>query len=623
MKKCKKALCALLTLALLLGFTVPAFAAAKSFTDVKPADWHYVPVMQAAELGLINGYEDGQFKPNETITRAQMMQILYNYYGEDNGTASGFSDVPETAWFAKAVTWAVNKGLITPASADSFAPNAPLAREAMVYSLYALEGAPAADQAALNTFTDKNSISDYAKDAFAWTISNQIVSGMSATELAPNGNATRAQVAVIMTRYLEKTDVPLPNIEVVDTDGAVLRHDFLDVVNTFIYQYSFNRTDRVSGEDLVKLYWSRSPALRDPKWLTNPEAGADLVNYYWEMSPEERNTTWVTNPKAEAYTILRAKEVYDTYYTKQKRNADALYSRPNGGSLIAMENILVWSEDCPAREVVGVWEISQACKDVMWECVTNKAQICAAEYKGVFVLTAWNEQSLAILQSFGTKGYPNTANNQLIHGDAFTLDDVTDAAAVNSIHDVGKDAEYPTIGSTTKPNANGYYTEANVYVADSKLRYDLLDELNKYLTSEGLGTATWVTLDEAEEYTLMRAHEADLVWHMDGVKDLSHDQQRELVHARIDGSPVVAPENLRMDGRIEDAHNVMNGWINSDGHRGLLRATPNHQVCFASSGNVCVMTAWTDELYQGGVRFAPFDYFFHYENGELMGGPQK
>lgn len=409
----KRVIALILTFTLCAALTVPAAAAAATtFTDVKPTQWHYVPVMQAAELGLINGFEDGRFGPDEGITRAQMMQILYAKYGTDMGTASGFSDVPEDAWFAKPITWAVNKGLITPVSADKFDPNAPLGREAMVYSLYALAGSPAADRNALNAFKDKDTVAEYAKDAFAWNVSKNIVSGMSATELGPKGNATRAQVAVIVTRYLQNVDgVTLPDIEVPDTG----------------------------------------------------------------------------------------------------RNAD------------------------------------------------------------------------------GT----------------------TNADNVNSIHNVSKDAAYPTKGSTAKANANGYYTEANVYVAESTLRYDLLDELNKYLTSEGLRTATWVTLDEAEEYTLMRAHEADLIWHMDGVKDLDHDKMADVMHARIDGRGLIAPENLAM-ARPEDAHAVMQAWINSDGHRALLKTAPGYEVCFASSGDVCVMTVYSEAQRVNAVKYARDNYFGQY-----------
>lgn len=98
----KRKLTALLAAAALcLSLTIPA-SAAGSFADVSPTRdaWCYTQVMQASEAGLMNGYGSSLFGKNDPITRGQMVQILYNYYGENCGTNSGFSDVPSSIWYA-------------------------------------------------------------------------------------------------------------------------------------------------------------------------------------------------------------------------------------------------------------------------------------------------------------------------------------------------------------------------------------------------------------------------------------------------------------------------------------------------------------------------------------------
>mgnify|MGYP000019542105 FL=1 len=141
--------------------------------------------MQASEAGLMNGYGSSLFGKNDPITRGQMVQILYNYYGEDCGTNSGFSDVPSSAWYAKAVTWASKNGVVSGYSNSTFGPNNQLTREQMVTILYNVAGRPATNTSALSQFNDRGQVAAYAVNGFSWAVSNKVVSGTSNTTLSP------------------------------------------------------------------------------------------------------------------------------------------------------------------------------------------------------------------------------------------------------------------------------------------------------------------------------------------------------------------------------------------------------------------------------------------------------
>lgn len=206
-----KCIAALLTAALLFH---PVLAAGKTFPDVPSEEWYYEPVMQASHLGLITGYPDGRFGPKDDVTRAQIVQILYNCYGSDKGTDSGFRDVDKNEWYAKAITWASKTGIVQGTGAKSFAPKDKLTREQMVSILYAKAGRPDVDaNSVLGYYIDYKDVSSWAKNAMAWAVQNGIVTGTTDTTLSPGATASRAQSATIITRYLHTVDgVPLPEI---------------------------------------------------------------------------------------------------------------------------------------------------------------------------------------------------------------------------------------------------------------------------------------------------------------------------------------------------------------------------------------------------------------------------
>ena len=417
----KRKLTALLAAAALcLSLTIPA-SAAGSFADVSPTRdaWCYTQVMQASEAGLMNGYGSSLFGKNDPITRGQMVQILYNYYGEDCGTNSGFSDVPASAWYAKAVTWASKKGVVSGYSNGTFGPNNQLTREQMVTILYNVADKPETNPSAISQYSDYYQVASYAADGFAWAVSNKVVSGTSNTTLSPRGTATRAQVAVILIRYLENVEgVQFPEV--------------------------------------------------------------------------------------------------------------------NGGSTQPVE-------PTPTP----------------------------------------------------TPTKPDASNSQ-------NSDGTTNAAYVNSLCDVGKSNDYPTTGDASSPNANGFYTKANVDVSGAKLQYDVIPYVNAFLAKHPDQidetwdvTAHWVTTDEQEEYTLLRAKEAYSYFE----------------HARPDGSDIISGENLYRGN--SGAEVVIKAWENSSGHASIMlnAGCKNKTICVASCNGVWVMTIWGDINYQFVIKTASNNYF--------------
>ena len=178
----------------------------KSFTDVKLDAWYHEAVDYVVSEGLMNGTATNVFDPNGTTTRAQIATILYRIEGEPSveGMENPFEDVSADAWYAAAVIWAANVGVVNGTSETTFAPGSEITREQMVTMLWRYAEEPEAEAHILSAYADADKVGDYAAEAFAWAISEGIVKGATETTLAPQGTATRAQIATILMRYLEQ-----------------------------------------------------------------------------------------------------------------------------------------------------------------------------------------------------------------------------------------------------------------------------------------------------------------------------------------------------------------------------------------------------------------------------------
>lgn len=176
------------------------------FTDVRESDWFYDDVVFAYENGLFSGTSDTTFSPNTSMTRAMLVTVLYRLEGQPavNGR-SGFSDVQYNGYYEDAVTWAADNGIVNGTSTSTFSPNVNVTREQMAAILYRYAQYKKYNTAAsssLNGFTDQASVSGYATASLEWAVAEKLVNG-SAGKLMPTGNATRAQVAAILHRFVE------------------------------------------------------------------------------------------------------------------------------------------------------------------------------------------------------------------------------------------------------------------------------------------------------------------------------------------------------------------------------------------------------------------------------------
>ena len=176
------------------------------FTDVHETDWFYNDVLFVYEEGLFAGTSDTTFSPNAAMTRAMLVTVLYRLEGEPAVSGrSGFSDVTFNSYYEDAVTWAADNGIVNGTSITTFSPNANVTREQMAAILYRYAQYKKYNTAAssgLNGFTDHASVSGYAAASLEWAVAEKLVNG-SAGKLMPTGNATRAQVAAILHRFVE------------------------------------------------------------------------------------------------------------------------------------------------------------------------------------------------------------------------------------------------------------------------------------------------------------------------------------------------------------------------------------------------------------------------------------
>ena len=176
------------------------------FTDVHETDWFYNDVLFVYEEGLFAGTSDTTFSPNAAMTRAMLVTVLYRLEGEPAVSGrSGFSDVTFNSYYEDAVTWAADNGIVNGTSITTFSPNANVTREQMAAILYRYAQHKKYNTAAssgLNGFTDHASVSGYAAASLEWAVAEKLVNGSNG-KLMPTGNATRAQVAAILHRFVE------------------------------------------------------------------------------------------------------------------------------------------------------------------------------------------------------------------------------------------------------------------------------------------------------------------------------------------------------------------------------------------------------------------------------------
>ena len=185
-----------------------ALTAKLPFEDVREGDWFYQDVLYAYQNHLFYGVSDTRFGPNESMTRAMLVAVLYRMAGSPAVTGTpAFTDVAPNAYYASAVIWANANDVATGYGNGVFGVNDHITREQMASMLqrYArLQGVDVSTRANLASFTDEAAVSAWARDAMSWAVAQGLIYGRTATTLVPAGTATRAEVAAILARFSKK-----------------------------------------------------------------------------------------------------------------------------------------------------------------------------------------------------------------------------------------------------------------------------------------------------------------------------------------------------------------------------------------------------------------------------------
>lgn len=176
------------------------------FVDVAAEDWYGDAVAAVYAQGLMMGTAEDTFAPELAATRGMVVSILHRLAGSPTVSAEVFEDVTADDWYGQAVAWAASEGIASGTSAETFSPNAAVTREqlaALLCNFAAQQGVDTTARSELSTFEDAASVSAWARESVSWATAEGLLSGISATTLAPQGEATRAQLAAMLVRFSE------------------------------------------------------------------------------------------------------------------------------------------------------------------------------------------------------------------------------------------------------------------------------------------------------------------------------------------------------------------------------------------------------------------------------------
>lgn len=185
----------------------PSTSVADIFDDIQPGAWYEDAVQFAYDEGIMTGTSKTTFEPNTTTTRGMIVSILHRLEGNPVVTEEAFSDVSADDWYGKAVAWASSEGIVGGYGDGTFQPNKAITREEMASILYRYAQYKDQDVSArvdLTKYTDADQVGAWAEEVMQWANAEGLINGMTEDTLVPQGNATRAQVAAMFQRYLNK-----------------------------------------------------------------------------------------------------------------------------------------------------------------------------------------------------------------------------------------------------------------------------------------------------------------------------------------------------------------------------------------------------------------------------------
>ncbi len=217
MKKFKRLICLLLCLCMLAGFA-PATASAAGdlpFTDVPVGAWYRDAVQYVYDHGIMNGTATDKFSPELSTTRGMIVTVLHRMEAEPTATGENFSDVAADRYYAMPVAWASSMGIVNGYGNSKFGPDDPITREqlaAILYRYSGVMGLSTSTRGDLSAFTDSANISAYATEAMSWAVGMGLIFSVGDGLLAPTANATRAQVAMslygLLTSKVQSAEEP-------------------------------------------------------------------------------------------------------------------------------------------------------------------------------------------------------------------------------------------------------------------------------------------------------------------------------------------------------------------------------------------------------------------------------
>ena len=175
------------------------------YVDVDTVQWYHFGVDYAVANGYMVGVDSTHFAPDSVLTRAMVVQILYNMAGSPAVSGSdSFTDTADDAWYTKAILWAAQNGIVAGYSAERFGPNDPITREQMVAMFYRYCDSQAFVYGnVIGNYADADNVSEYAVPAMSWAVQVGLIAGVSEDRLAPKAYATRAQMATVLMRFVQ------------------------------------------------------------------------------------------------------------------------------------------------------------------------------------------------------------------------------------------------------------------------------------------------------------------------------------------------------------------------------------------------------------------------------------
>ena len=424
MKIHKRLITAMAAAVLTVTLAVPVFAAGPTFRDVPASHWAYTAIEKAAGRGMVAGVGDGKYDPNGAITGGQLLAMLTRHFCPSDIETDPIvlSQAGHSGrWYSGNLYAALKHGYLDGIDPTEIDLDAPCTREQMVTILYNVAGRPATNTSALAQFNDRGQVAAYAVNGFSWAVSNKVVSGTSNTTLSPRGTATRAQVAVILIRYLENVEgVQFPDV----SGGSVqpveptptptpTKPDASNSQNsdgTTNAAYVNSLCDVGKSNDYPTTGDASSPNANGFYTKANVDiSGAKLqydvipyVNAFLEKHAELKETNtkpwdvtmhWVTTDEQEEYTLLRAKEAY-SYFE---------HERPNGSDIISGENL--YRGENGAERVIRAWENSSGHASTMLNAGYQSYTTCVASYNGVWVMTIFGPNGFADVKEFASNNY--------------------------------------------------------------------------------------------------------------------------------------------------------------------------------------------------------------------------